>query len=142
MQTKNIKISKMNPSLSEKDNGKQDVVPIYSDLPTSIPHVERVIDFINFAKWYATPRAIRQLKTQKEFANKIGVSEDTLTDWKRNPYFWPLFQKFISEWIKSRIPDVINGLYKKSCGKGHAKDVLAFLKLGGISDDFNKKNSK
>lgn len=119
-------------------NDASEVTTIDSDLPTIIPHVERVIDFIDFTRWFATPKSIRKLKTQKEFANKIGVSEDTLTDWKRNPYFWPLAQRFISEWIKSKIPDVINGLYKKASGKGHAKDVLAFIKLAGISDDFNK----
>ena len=122
----------------EINKAPQTIITIDSDLPTIIPHVERVIDFISFAKWFATPSAIRPLKTQKEFANKIGASEDTLTDWKRNPYFWPLVQKFMSEWLKSKTPDVLNGLYQKAISKGHAKDVLAFLKLAGISDDFNK----
>ncbi len=109
------------------------IIPIQSDLPTVIPHVERVADFLQFAQWFATPQLLREQKTQKEFAEVIGANQDTLTNWKRNPYFWPIAQQFMSEWIKERIPDVIDGLYNNACDKGQAKDVEAFLKLGGMA---------
>ncbi|MCX6740986.1 MAG: hypothetical protein NTY61_01140 [Candidatus Parcubacteria bacterium] len=106
--------------------------PIQADFPTIIPHVDRVADFIKFAQWFATPHELRKQKNQKDFARLIGASEDTLTDWKRHQYFWPLVQQFIGDWLKERVPDVLNGLYKKACKKGHAKDVEMFTRLAGI----------
>jgi len=128
------------PIISSDKSMSNKNTPIQSDLPKVIPNVNLVTEFLQFAQWMATPRHSRKQKTQKDFANEIGVSQDTLTAWKCNPYFWPLFQKFTREWIRLKMPDVINGLYKKSCNKGNAKDVLAFLKLGGISDSFNEDN--
>jgi hypothetical protein len=117
------------------------ITPIQSDLPTIIPHVDRVADFLQFAQWFATPKLSRKQKTQKDFAIAIGANQDTLTDWKRHPYFWPTVQQFIKEWMKERIPDVIDGLYRNACDKGQAKDVEFFLKLGGMIND-SKNNKK
>jgi hypothetical protein len=143
MKTKNTKINGAVASLPDQDNKTPGLTTIYSDFPTVIPHVDRVADFIEFAKWFATPHALRQPKTQKDFAAAIVVSQDTLTDWKRHYYFWPLAQKFINEWVKERIPDAIAGLYRNACGKGKAKDVEAFLRLGLMGSDTKKiKNTK
>jgi len=143
MKTKNTKNDTTNTSISDKVNGKQRLTPIYSDFPTVIPHVERVADFVKFAQWFATPRASRKQKTQKDFAESIRVSQDTLTDWKHHQYFWPLAQDFIKEWVKERIPDVIEGLYCNACGEGKAKDVETFLRLGLMGTDAKKiKNTK
>ena len=130
MPKENIKIEKVNLPLLNKGN----ITTTQSDLPI-IPHVERVADFLLFAQWFATPRVSRKQKTQKDFADTIGVNQDTLSDWKHNQCFWPITQQFISEWIKERIPDVLNGLYLKGRRKGGAKDVEAFLRLAGIGAD-------
>jgi hypothetical protein len=106
--------------------------PIHSDISLVISDIYRVPEFIKFVEWFSTPRQLRKIKTQKEFAEVIGVCEDTLTDWKQHPQFRVLVQQNISEWIKERIPDVIHGLYKKALSKGNAKDVEMFLRLSGI----------
>lgn len=106
---------------------------IQSDSQVIVPSVYRFPEFVQFTIWYATPKQIRKPKNQKEFAQLIGVCEDTLTDWKNNPEFWPLVQQAMSNWIKEKIPDVIEGLYKKARSKGHAKDVEMFLRIAGIN---------
>ncbi len=106
--------------------------PIDSDSVKVINGVQRIPEFMQFVKWFATPRQFRTPKTQKQFAKKIGVCEDSLTDWKKHEKFWPLAQKEMSVWIKDRIPDAIGGLYKNAAKKGSPKAVEIFLQLGGI----------
>lgn len=118
------------------------LTPIQSDLPKVIPHVDRVTDFISFAHWFAAPREERRHKTQKDFAKAIGVSQDTLTDWKTNPCFWPLVQQFISQWMKEIVPEIISSLANTATGKGKASEVKLFLQLAGININQSNKPKK
>lgn len=106
--------------------------PIYSDISVVVSDIYKLPEFLKFTEWYATPRYLREIKTQKEFAVSIGVCEDTLTDWKRNPKFTFFVQKNISGWVKDRIPEVINSLYEKASGEGKIGHIKMFLQLGGI----------
>jgi hypothetical protein len=106
--------------------------PIPSDFKLTIPSVNRFPEFIRFVAWFAAPQQFKEPETQKEFAELIGVCEDTLTDWKRRPEFWPMVQQALSDWIKEKIPDVVGGLYLRASFKGNAKEVETFLKLAGI----------
>jgi hypothetical protein len=116
---------------------KQDEsVRIHSDNLSMIPPVKLVAEFFEFASWAATPRQCREIKTQKEFAKKIGVSEDTLTDWKEHPQFDELVSRGWNAWAHDRIPDAIGSLYKKVM----AKDVETFLRLAG--KEINKPKTK
>lgn len=113
-------------------------IPIHSDSRLVIPSVYRFPEFMQFVAWYATPRQFREPKTQKGLAELVGVCEDTLTDWKRNPQFWPLVQQALADWIKDRVPDVIGGLYQKAFHKGNAKEVEMFLRLSGAETSKTK----
>ena len=99
------------------------------------PHVALLVDraqheFVEFARWSAIPSGQREPDTQKELAEVIGVSEDTLTDWKKRPEFWTLVGLFLREWMREKTPDVIDGLFSKiTDGKGGAGDVKFFLAL-------------
>lgn len=114
---------------------KSNSTSIQSDSCEIVENVQKVAEFMEYVQWLATPRQLRKQKTQKEFADFIGVSQDTLSDWKRHPKFWPLVQKFTSQWIRERVPDVINGLYSNACAEGKANDVKMFLHLAGMKFD-------
>jgi hypothetical protein len=115
--------------------------PIQSDLVV-LSDIKLISEFNQFTKWSATPRQFRDDRTQKEFAETIGVCEDTLTDWKNHPQFEVQVYQHMQKWMKDRIPDVIGGLYLKATSeKASIKDVEGFMRLGGeiISEDNNKK---
>src|SRR3989338_4173347 len=106
--------------------------PIPSDFLPAIPDVRRIPEFIEFAKWCATPSWLREVKTQKGFAERVGVSQDTLSDWKKHLNFWPLVWQFLRDRMQEQIPDIIEGLSGKVIsGKGSAGDARFLFRLAG-----------
>lgn len=126
------------------NNKNTELTPIHSDFLPVIPNIRRTAEFVEFTRWYALPSWLREPKTQKEFADQIGikVNQDTLTDWKSHPEFWPLVWRFLQEWMREHTPDVVGGLYEKiTSAKGSAGDVRLFLSLAGNQPE-KSKNKK
>jgi len=118
----------------------QTAAPIRSEIMAVIPQVKLTPEFFAFVNWKATPRRLREQETQKEFAKKIGVCEDTLTDWKKHPRFNELVNLAIRSWVDDRVPDVIDGLYEKIVsGQGGAADVRFFIGLAKGETETKKK---
>ena len=125
-----------------KENKIINSTPIDSDSLPPIRGIKHEPEFFKFAQWFATPGQFRQPENQKEFADSVGVCEDTISDWKKHPQFWPLVYASLSGWIKEKIPDAIGGLYLKTQGdKCSARDIEMFLRLGGGGDYYTKEKS-
>lgn len=104
--------------------------PVYSDIPAIPGDIRRIAEFVEFARWFALPSWEREPKTQKEFAETIGVSEDTLTDWKKREEFLRLVFKMLRELMMQRAPDIAGGIYNKiASGKGSVNDIRAYFSL-------------
>ena len=121
----------------KKELSESIITTIQSDLPV-ITKVINISEFVQFAQWFATPKVGREYKTQKAFAEAVGVCEDSLTDWKRHPQFWPLVQKMIGEQMKENVPDIIESLYDNAVSKGGASEVGLYLKIAGLINPNNK----
>ena len=117
------------------------VTRIDSDFLPVVTGIHHQTDFVKFAIWYGTPGQFREPETQKEFAELIGVCEDTLTSWKKHPQFDFFVWQSTKEWIREKLPDAIGGLYIKTRGENvSASDVRLWLQLSGI--DISKDNKK
>ncbi len=103
---------------------------IHSDYLPVIPDVQRVAEFVEFARWCATASWLRDPKTQKDFAERFGVSQDSLTDWKRHPAFTAFVWQFLRERMEEQIPDAVQGLFDKlAIGKGTASDLQLLIRI-------------
>ena len=122
---------------------KQQLVP--TPTPSDFLPVARSVrleaEFLKFAIWYGTPPDFREPENQKEFAETMGVSQDTLVDWKKRQDFHRLVFLSLSNWAKNHIPDVVGGLFAKSLSeKVSASDVELFFRIAGT--EISKPKSK
>lgn len=73
----------------------------------------RTLEFEMFAEWIAMPGPLRNPKTQSEFAEKYGVGEGTLSDWKNRKDFWQKVQGYLQMWGQEKTGNVIAKLYSQ-----------------------------
>ncbi len=126
-----------------EQNKTQILNPIQSENPPAIAGIQRIAEFIQFAFWSGTPKRFRQPKTQAEFARSIGVSPDSLTDWKNHTQFWPLAYQATVAWLKEQVPEIIEGLYNKALSKDvSAQDVSLLLQIAGLGINKNNKTNE
>jgi hypothetical protein len=104
--------------------------PIQSEICEIPSSIKLTREYGEFIKFCATPRILRKIKTQREFAKKFGVSEDTLTDWKKTPGFLAVVRQIILEREQERLSDVIEGLYREA-RKGNPSAVRLWLQYVG-----------
>ena len=96
------------------DTKNKTTTPIQSEICKIPPFVKLTREYEEFVRFCATPRVLRETKTQREFAKKFGVNEDTLTDWKKVPGFLERIRQIILEREQEGLPDVIDALRGKA----------------------------
>jgi len=79
---------------------------------------------IIFAEWLTVPSSERSPKTQKELAIQLGVSEQTLCEWKKIPELREVMDDIFGTLGRELIPDAIKVL----------KDLLKDAKSKGALD--------
>lgn len=85
-------------------------------------------EYYLFARFIATPKPWRDLKTQLEFQIEHNVSHDTLARWKKDPNFWEDVGRAIKEWGREKTPDVIAAVYGRIVRQGDPQAAALWLK--------------
>lgn len=86
---------------------------------------------IAFAEWLATPLVERQCKTQKEFAEQLGVAPQTLNNWKQLQEVWDYRDSILRQTGKDLVPEALKKLKQllespyDRVAMDAAKDVLS-----------------
>lgn len=116
------------------------LTPIQSEISRILPGIKLISEFEEFIRFSATPRFLRKIKTQRDFAKKFGVNEDTLTDWKKLPGFRERIHQIIIEREQEIISEVIDALREKAQSGNPAAIRLWLQYVGEINS--KGKNSK
>lgn len=87
-------------------------------LVTDMTKIRKQPEYLLFLQFSATPSVlwgeIWDVTSQAEFAKKIGVGEDTLSDWKRVPGYYDDVVQLNKQFFKARIGNVMLALETKS----------------------------
>lgn len=81
------KVAKIKLKKAEEHSDNSDFSPTKFFKYINTTGIKNPLKLLDFIRWEALDAEFQNIKTQKEFANKIGVSQDTLTDWKKLEYF-------------------------------------------------------
>jgi len=98
-----------------------------------MPKIEKIIkkqEFQEFIEWISLPASIREPKTQKELASKLGIDNATLSDWKKVEGFWEEVKKRRKNWVQEKISNILLGVYGKAL-KGDVNAAKLLLEYAG-----------
>lgn len=94
--------------------------------------------YIEFIYWLATPIDLREIKNQKDFAVKIGVGPDTLSEWKKREGFQDLLMDTIKSLFRERSASVLRAVECRALKPGGNQDAALFFKTVGMVKDSNE----
>lgn len=104
--------------------------------PVEIRELRKPTTYLLFIDWLAQPEGLRQPASQKAFADKYKVDEDTLTRWKQRPNFWTLHENRVRAQWREKTGLAVNALFANLLRKGSAKEFMAFVQYINL---FNPK---
>lgn len=93
-------------------------------------HIDKLkhpAEYALFQEFIATPVIRRKWKTQKEFAEAHGLTEDTLSMWKHRKGFYEGVNKLRKNHFDDRIADAINAVLIKTIQGGDGKNLKVLL---------------
>ena len=100
--------------------------------------VLKTTEYLAFIEFTATPKEYREEQTAKEFASKIGVSVDSLTDWKKKSGFWQAVREARQNYIKENdLGTALVSLKRSIIKYGKAPEVKLLFQL---ADEYEEKS--
>lgn len=116
--------------------------PNYSKKEADLSGLKHPSEYLEFIHWIATPDEFREPKTQRELAEKFGVGEDVLSDWKKRDGFWEEVKRKIRSWGQDKMPDILDALYREITKTGRAAEVKLWLQyVEGWSEKVETKST-
>lgn len=95
--------------------------------PIRQPHKEGIYD--EFITWFSSPYILRRdtgILDQNAFSKRYGVSEDTLSRWKKRRDFDSRVTALRDEWGHEKTSDIMDAIYR-SAVKGNAKSQRLWM---------------
>lgn len=83
-----------------------------------------------YMDWLALPKALRQPKTDGQFATQLGVNQSTLWRWRQIPGFADELRRQVREQLKSEVPEIYEALVKEA-KKGDVPAIKLALEITG-----------
>lgn len=129
--------NKKKPTINKKVSRKE---PNQNDLPKSTKKIDlagivKTSEYMNFLVFCALPRAMREkvlgTKDQQAFAEKFGLHEGTLSEWKQKPGFWDEAFAIRRDFFRERTADALLAMETKAIRTGDAAEVNSLLKYTG-----------
>ena len=102
--------------------------PTHSESRDSFAGIKLVAEYREFVMFYATPRHLRVTKTQQDFAQRFGVSPDTLSDWKKRPEFWRDVRREICMNEEEDRPELLS-IVRRQALNGDLKALALWFKI-------------
>lgn len=82
-----------------------------------------------FCKWYVLPPETRSPKTIPEFAEKMEISLATIVEFTDRDTFSSDILIKAKEWGKTKIPELLNDLYRRYKEKHNPNDLRMYKEL-------------
>lgn len=101
-------------------------------------------ELLDYIEFLILPSEKRAFGTDKEYAIAKDIDENTLSEWKKRPYFWDIVSERRMSYFRSRTSDVLNMMYESAAklpGREGATDRANWVKyVEGIPDKSENKN--
>jgi hypothetical protein len=96
---------------------------------TAFKTPEREKAYEAYVRWAASPTALREPKTDKDFERLWKLPTDTVyMSFKKRPDFYERKMKCFWDWVFDRFPDVIHAVYRRAVQNSTA-DAKIFAEL-------------
>ncbi|MDF1498538.1 MAG: phBC6A51 family helix-turn-helix protein [Patescibacteria group bacterium] len=121
-------IKKTKKRKKKDDSNNPNNIAIFKLTKVDFNRVKDPLKLREFILFFATPKLLRDEETQKEFSKRIGVGEDTLSNWKQLDGFWDEVALLRKKMFKAKSTEVLSGLFLKA-RLGNAKEVELYWKI-------------